>query len=65
MLLYVAVTGGTGPYQYSVNGGGFSPLPSTGYISAPVSQGPNNEAVTVKDANGEIANAAVVIWGLP
>ena len=64
MGLCVAVTGGAGPYQYSVNGGGFSPLPSTGCIYVPVIQGSNQEKVTVKDANGETASAVVVIWGL-
>jgi len=62
--LHVAVTGGTGPYQYSVNNSSFSQLPSTGYITVPISNGPNQENITVEDSNGQIANSSIIIWGI-
>jgi len=64
MELYVAVTGGTGPYQYSVNNSSFNQLPSTGYITVSISNGPNQKNVTVKDSNGQIANSSIIIWGI-
>jgi len=65
MQLHVSTTGGTAPFQYQVNGGGYSALPANGYITVSVIPGANQENVTVKDINGQTANASVTVWGLP
>lgn len=60
----VVVSGGSGPYQYSVNGSGFAPLPSNKHIFISIGSGSNQEDISVKDSNGLIASSTIILWGI-
>lgn len=51
--------------SYSINGGAYNVLPSSGLISAPVSsQGLNDINIKIIDEAGNVASDTVSVWGL-